>query len=304
MNKSIVIPIISLIGLVTTINCLADTLTGALSTEDSGTNNNQFLEGKVNQFHTSISKEINSAEITQEDLERIAGKDLILLIDKSASMNSYCPSPVSGDGLTKFFKHAASLSLNIAVPETIISASPCSEWQWVVKQIKTLSSLTTPIYHQGITVVFFDCGRPQVYQNVNIQNLNRVLAFKSPGGGTDIFPPLRDQIAAYFQRRFITGGQAKPILIVLITDGLVCGGKHLQKILVNATNNMKYADEITICIMQVGIMPMGKKAMMKLDNKLMAAGAKYHIVHTLPYKDLQKIGLTKAIANALTENLN
>ncbi len=245
----------------------------------------------------SISQEAAHSGITATALVRLSKYNVILLIDKSGSMDTHdCYAASAGKGRRFLAKSLNFMPSLLTLPADLAEAS---RWSWCQEQVMSLSRITSQIFPQGITVVLFSSGF-WVYNHVLLSSVPEIFQHNFPGGGTLATPPLQTLLDGYFQHRMSLPGSTRPLLIAIITDGLPNDFQEFKHVIIDDTNHMVRPDEIAITILQVGNSWAGVWQMEELANKLVQEGAKYPIVTTRTFSELLDTGLTKALIDAIT----
>lgn len=230
----------------------------------------------------------NGRSLTQVELQKLAAHDVVLLIDRSASMASMdCPNGAIG-------RSVGLLPSLLGVP-----FASTSRWNWCLQQTSELSRQTQNIYDKGITVILFSTGFVS-FPNVTLDRISQIFGQNSPAGGTNLAQPLAVAIGDYLQRREYTHGNTKPVMIGVITDGCPNNRQAVRESIIQATQLMRRADEITIIFFLVGGMDfMGERFVNELVNNLPSQGARFPIVKEVSFGELQRTGLARAIAQNL-----
>jgi len=218
----------------------------------------------------------------QDALSSLSKYDLVVVIDKSKSMS------IADCNINRVGGNDA-----IAISDGLIS-----RWEWCRQQTRELSEATQGVLKDGFTLVVFS-GRSIAYNNVGPGAIETVFAENGPQGPTHATRPINDQFESYFARRTNFGDKAKPLMILMITDGCPEDPPSLCSSILNATRRMNYKDEITLTILQIGHDHRATKLLDRLNDPVMAAGAKFNIVTTKPFSELQKTGLTGALKDAI-----
>lgn len=245
-----------------------------------------------NGLNTNTGQTNNSGRtLTQVDLQKLAAHDVVLIIDRSASMSIMdCPSGKSAGGLSGI----AGLTGMLGIP-----FMSTSRWDWCLKQTSELARETEGIYRQGITIVLFSTGF-MTFDNVSMQALPEIFARNYPAGGTNLAPALASQIGSYLRRREYTGGNVKPLMIGIITDGCPTSKQAVKSAIIDATRLMRNPNEITIIFFLIGGMDFAGSMFVKdLSTNLVYQGAAFPIVREVSFSELQRTGLAKAIADNL-----
>lgn len=172
-----------------------------------------------------------------------------------------------------------------------------SRWQWSENQISFLSYQAAPVLNRGIRVVLFDSGT-KVFDGVRVQQVSRIFRGTTPGGGTNIAKALKEQLNDYFARREVDP-TTKPLAIAIITDGVPNSARALKNTIIDATKKMQRPDEIAITFLQVGMDPSGMRLLQDLDYDLPSDGAQFDIVSMKPFAEVMRLGLPRALAQAV-----
>ena len=235
------------------------------------------------QSERNLKTNDNGRSLTQVELKRLASHDMVLIIDRSASMMTHdCPG---------FGGKAGMISGMLGLP----LGGSVSRWQWCTNQMAELSRQTETIFDRGITVVLFSSAY-EVFQNVNFNRVGEIFRRNYPMGGTNLAPALGSQLGAYFSRRATQRGNVKPVVIGIVTDGMPNNKGAVKQAIIEATRMMRNPEEITIVFFLIGSMDyQGERFVNNLTN-LARDGAAFPIVKGIPFSQLQQTGLVKAIA--------
>lgn len=271
-----------------------------------GANNNMF-RGGVNapggfgsqspQFGGNINRPVlkpgaNSTSLngglTEVQLQRLAAHDLVLIIDQSASMNSQ-DCPVAGLG---------------RVGGTIMgmllgSAGMVSRWQWCRDQTLNLAEQTRFVSAKGLSVILFSTSY-EVHPKVSVDEIPAIFRQVAPHGTTNLTEPLRITINDFFARQTASRGNVKPLAIAIITDGLPSNEQNVVQVLVETTKQMRNPRDIKVTFFLIGNSAMSGQAFVnRLERNLPNYGGKFNIVRSVTFWNLMKVGLSKALADAL-----
>lgn len=203
-----------------------------------------------------------------EDLKKY---DIILLLDKSGSMSE---------------KLGNSTRWKVAKEATVALARKCMEFD-----------------DDGITVIPF-AGNFKEYKNVDggDEIVNKIFNENEPSGSTDTAKVLKHVIDGYFAAK--AAGEAKPIIVICITDGEPTDEKALIDVIVAATKKMQVDEEIGISFLQIGNDPSATKFLKMLDDDLESKyKAAFDIVDTKTFEEIEESGmtLTEVLIQALTD---
>lgn len=226
--------------------------------------------------------------LTQAQLQKLANHDLVLIIDQSGSMHTP-DCPISGAG-----------RIGGTVMSMLLGSVACvSRWQWCKEQTLHLAEQTRYVSAKGLSVVLFSSNF-RVFPHVTLDQIPTIFREAAPEGGTNLTDPLRTTINDYFARRQITRGNVKPLGIAIITDGRPNSEADVRQVIIQATQYMRDPQEISITIFLIGNSAFnGQSFVEDLERNLTRRGAKYSIVHGVSFWNLMKVGLPRALADAL-----
>jgi uncharacterized protein YegL len=239
-------------------------------------------------FSPSQNAQPIAPPVSEERLAEISKYDVIVFIDSSRSMSKslsgetgWNPSPI------------VNLPTGVSPGE--------SRWQWCSEQAESLSKQleNTLKKHPSdqLKVVLFS-SKFKVYKNVDLTSVPTFFASNHPYGNTNANAALRSQLRAYFEARE-QNKNVKPLLVAMITDGCPDDPLALRQTIINATNQMQNPNEIAITFLQVGIDPKATKYLRELDDCLVGNKARYDIVTTKSFDQVNKSGLALALLDAV-----
>ncbi|MFA6212728.1 MAG: hypothetical protein WCT03_05650 [Candidatus Obscuribacterales bacterium] len=166
-----------------------------------------------------------------------------------------------------------------------------SRWGWCRSQITDFSRYCGDRLRGGITLIPFNDSF-EVHEHASEKDLENVFSTIVPSGETDICTPLAEAISSHLDD---PDHENKPVLIVVLTDGLPNQGGSLSKLISQATNALRNHKEMTITFLTIGQAPEGDELIEHLDNDLTNRGAKDDIVSSMRFADLLQIGLKNAL---------
>lgn len=217
-----------------------------------------------------INRKRLQGDVSDSDLRLLGDRDVVVMQDCSSSMRQ-----------KEFFPGHYGMT---------------SRWRWCLSQTSDLTRQTAAIADWGVTLVMF-AGQYDVYNNVRLLHVPEIYQQNRPYFGTLLAQPLSDQLERYFLRR--ARGNTRPLLVAVITDGKPQDNKLLCDVIVNATSRMKNPDEISITFLEVGTDMKSRRRLGMLDSGLSAMGARYDIVNVMPFNDVVKDGLTRALVHTI-----
>lgn len=211
-------------------------------------------------------------QLSAEELSSLENHDVVLIIDKSRSMNKEdCRS--------------------------VLSNSRISRWEWCREQAMDITQQTGSVLPAGIKVVLYSTTF-DVHTNVHPAAVNCIFSETVPDGGTDTAAVLRSQLSEYFQKRE-KNGETKPLVIAIVTDGRPDSPIQLRQTIVAATKLMKDKQEVIITFLQIGKDPQGSRFLAGLSDRLEKEQARYDIVDVKQFGEVTANGLARSIAQAV-----
>ena len=198
--------------------------------------------------------------------EQLKKYDFIVLVDKSGSMSTAdCPGGKS-------------------------------RWDYAQENVLAIARECQKYDDNGITVGVF-ANKLKLYENVTdgAGMLEKIFSENQPGGGTDTAAALDQVIQEYLSSK------QKPIIVVIITDGIPDDEAGLVKVIVNATKKIATREEIGLEFIQIGKDAHAHAFLDRLDNNMTKEGAKLDIVNTVTADDLGDRLISDVLIASLTE---
>lgn len=206
----------------------------------------------------------NNAELSGGESVAVGKFDVVVVLDRSGSMGDW-DCPLGGTGLN------------------------CTRWAWAKKEMEIFARQTTSCLPVGFDVVVFD-DEFKLYKDCKPADLARIYEENGPRGGTMLGVPLKE---AFSLRN------KKPLAVIVITDGLPGDEAEVRKQICTVTKSGIKASDLRIVFLTVGQQSEGAGLLRSLDNNLAQEGASFDAVTTMPFGDLQKTGLSHALAKAI-----
>ncbi len=236
-------------------------------------------------------------QLTEAELQRLAAHDIVILIDKSGSMNT-CDCPKVKEGSSKGSK----LLQTILLPALLCSgylSTPLvrsSRWDWCAEQTIKMATQAGTALPDGFTVVTFADGFT-IHKNMTVDTLPQLFTSGVPFGGTHLAPPLNEICKNYFQSRTLESQHVKPLSIGIITDGIPLDKFFVSRAIASAVKQLTYANEINIVFFLIGENDFqGKIYISYLMHKFSGKKFQFHIVKAVSFKQLKQAGLARCLA--------
>lgn len=196
--------------------------------------------------------------------------DFIVLVDKSGSMSETdCPKGVS--------------RWDYAQENTLAIARECMKYDG-----------------DGITVGVF-ANKLRMYENVTdgAGQLKKIFQENQPSGSTDTAAAVKTVIDNYLAAK--AKGNSKPIIVVVMTDGIPDSEGELVRVIVDATKKISTREEIGLEFIQIGKDAHAKAFLGRLDNDLSKEGAKLDIVNCVDSEEIGDRLISDVLIASLTE---
>lgn len=240
---------------------------------DPGTKSRTNFSGIASSAHAGV---IRHPEILSGQIKRLASYDCVLLLDCSGSMGDRIVSigrPSQGPLMTR--------------------------WNWCRSEMLKFYSQGAPYFPEGITLVPF-ANKFAIINEAREPAIKQLFNQLSPVGATNMAAPLSFLFDDYFRRKARNKGRVKPLVIAILSDGE--GNAHvLRQLITKTTHRMQYANEIKITFLAVDATSEGRPVIEALDDGLHNAEAKFDIVDSRTFEELQRYGLLRMVVAALVE---
>ncbi len=113
-----------------------------------------------------------------------------------------------------------------------IDANGTSKWDWCSTQLTSFASQALENTGQRFTIVTFN-GIYSLRSNCSPKDVQRTFLTNTPQGATDLATPLDFVLKGY-----IDGPQTKPLLVVVLTDGMPANPNQVEKSIVEISKRM------------------------------------------------------------------
>lgn len=198
----------------------------------------------------------------------LSGRDYTLVLDKSGSMARRDP-PATRSRWT------------VARESALAFAARCEE-----------------LDPDGITLYVF-AGRFKRYERVTTERVAQVFEENEPCGGTDLAGVLKHALDAHFARK--ASGEGRPETLIVVTDGEPDDPRAVLRVIVEASRRVERDEELAISFIQVGNDAEATRFLKVLDDDLGRAGAKFDLCDTVLLEEVEAIGLTEVLLNAVRD---
>jgi uncharacterized protein with von Willebrand factor type A (vWA) domain len=195
--------------------------------------------------------------------EDLAKRDYVIIVDKSGSMST---PDVGGK----------------------------SRWDAAKESTYALANKCAQFDADGIDLYLFS-GSFKKYANTTPEKVEQLFTENDPMGSTALHLPLKDALDNYLANK------AKPVTILVVTDGEPDDQGAVAKVIVEATKKLDADEEVAISFLQVGKDEGAKSFLKKLDDDLQGQGAKFDIVDTVTFDEMENLSLSEVLLNAIND---
>jgi Mg-chelatase subunit ChlD len=182
--------------------------------------------------------------------------------------------------------------------EATSSTNSTSRWNTAAEATLALARKCQELDSDGIDVYTFNTSFKK-YPNTTADKVKDIFNGSSPSGGTDFVPVLKDIFDNHFKKA------DKPTTVIVVTDGQpsdgASGQRALAKLIIDTTKRMEGDAELGVSFIQIGQDNAAREFLKKLDDELQAAGAKFDIVDTKTYDELNEISIEQALLDAVND---
>lgn len=201
--------------------------------------------------------------------EELKNYDFVIMIDKSGSMG------------------------------TVDLGQTKSRWVICQEGSEAIANKACEYDQDGATFIVFSSAYRE-YKNTTANTIQKIFSENEPDGGTNTADALKHVFDDYFTRRDSEG--AKPMIIMVITDGKSNDDHKLATVIVDATKKMKEDAELGVSFVQIGN-DAGAREMLKfLDDELQTKyGAKFDIVDTFNDEERADKTLSELFISAIED---
>lgn len=152
----------------------------------------------------------------------------------------------------------------------------------------------------GLTVYLFN-GDYKKYDNVQPSAIETVWKENDPSGSTDLAKVLGSAFDSFFARKAAGKLKANGEIICVITDGVPDNEAKVSQLITAATKKMDKDEELGIVFLQVGKDNGASAFLKKLDDELVSQGAKFDIVDTKTFEEINNMALIDVFLGALND---
>jgi hypothetical protein len=168
------------------------------------------------------------------------------------------------------------------------------KWDWAAENIKDFNLKFNDAVKRPITLVTFN-DRFRVIPNCTAKDIENVFNQREPEGGTDLAEPLQEIL-----NQRLRDLEKRPCVIVVLHDGISDNEARVQQILERTARTLLSPGKIFITFVQIGDDPAGSENLKEMEAANF--GGK-DLVKSELFEDIRKVGLAKAVAQAIHDHI-
>lgn len=173
-----------------------------------------------------------------------------------------------------------------------------SRWDYARENVEAVAARANKLDSNGITIVVFG-SQVKVYENTTPAKIQDIYNEVEPIGNTATDAALQAVLTPeWFQGR--RTDSTKPLIVIIFTDGKPNDRDALEKVIVDAANNIDRDEDLGISFIQVGYDKDTSKFLAYLDKEL-TGKTKFDIVSTKSMEELEEIGVIGLLNAALDD---
>jgi uncharacterized protein YegL len=176
-----------------------------------------------------------------------------------------------------------------------------SRWDSLKETTQAVARKLNEYDPDGITVVPF-ATQHKWYANTTPDKVDQIFTENEPNGSTNLAGPLKACFKDYLDAKGAGKAKANGAIVVVITDGSPNDEQEVVEAIVGHTKKLDNGDgEFGISFLQIG-KDLGAAAYLrKLDDGLEKVGAKFDIVDTKTFEELENSTITEALLASLSD---
>ena len=168
-------------------------------------------------------------------------------------------------------------------------------WEEAQEGTLALATKVAKLDDNGIDVGFFN-NAVKIHEGVGPDKVKEIFNEHDPFGGTATDVALQEVVNRWEKNA------KKPTTVIVVTDGEPNDKKALEKVIIDTTKKMDADEQLAISFLQIGTDVGAQKFLQSLDDDLEKQGAKFDIVDTKTFEEIEKSGMT--MAEVLTAAIN
>lgn len=239
--------------------------------------------------HIDLDKIIDAKNKKSPDAkcyEQLSKFDIAILIDMSASMQ-YTTKP--GGPITG----STTIQDEDGEFHDVGTTTGISKWGWCTDNVETLAQgMEKYTNAAGITLVLFN-DQHNIERHCSSEKIVSIVAHEKPHGATNISAPLQDVLDSYQKN----AKQDKPLLVVIMTDGIPTQGDDIQKVIALVAQRIHSPEEIKLLFLIVGYGQGDREFLNELSG--LRSSSERGLLRVVTFDELENLGLADALTSAI-----
>jgi hypothetical protein len=170
-----------------------------------------------------------------------------------------------------------------------VDSSGKSRWKWCSENISDFADVAESIAGRRIMLVPFN-DKFDIRRNCNSESIRALFEQEVARGGTNIATPLEAVVNEYLASK-----SPEPLIVAVITDGEPTVGPDVSQTIKDLTQRLSGPKQVKLVFFCIAADYGAERLMTHLDLDLYREGAKYDIVSSYKFGELQRMGLAKAL---------
>lgn len=139
------------------------------------------------------------------------------------------------------------------------------------------------------------------FEHIKAHEIAHIFDRNKPQGKANLAPVLETAINDYFQRRLLGYAKSNGETLIVILASLPESPQQVEKLLINAANQIQQDEELAILFVQVGFNQQLKELLTKWDQNLIDLGAKFDICDRIQLEEIQPNLLAELLLKAIID---
>ncbi len=179
-----------------------------------------------------------------------------------------------------------------------------TRWEEAKEAVEFLAPFVTKCDPDGISLYFFSSDFDKFTNVKTAAEISEKFRCYCPVGSTALHLVLEDAVKPDEPEPssvFSCGGGFRPETILVITDGSPDDPEAVERVIIEATKNMKNDEDLSITIVQVGDDRSMDCYLHDLDNHLITKGAKFDIVDVISASHMKGLSFQDLIVRSVRD---
>ena len=181
-----------------------------------------------------------------------------------------------------------------------------TRWKQAHEISKGVANICEKFDDDGIDIILFDDAIKE-FNNVTAVKVDDIFRKYGPRGSTDTAAALETALKNYLPKKGFFGKKPanlagkKPLIVIVLTDGSPNDQRAVKRTIIDATKSISSREQLGISFLQVGNDNRARKFLKSLDDDLENEGAKFDVVDTKTYDEVNRMSPEDILIGALTD---